>query len=492
MATTKRSFVLIFVLFLAASSFGATKPSRKILVQHFPITTRSGLAREIFDRAMVDFENERRAAALSLWRQAARHDANFALAHLWISSLTTDPAEESSERNKAKASAVRVSAPEQLMIRWLTGVQENDYVGGIAAMNDLLARYPRDKRLNFLAGRWAMGEHQYETAENFLKQALDVDPAYPPALNYIAYAYAHTGDFSTAYDAMNRYTRALPREPNPQDSYAEILRMAGQFEAALKRYRAALKLDPRFSASQVGLADTYTLMGNQEQARVEYAKAVAMAPGIGDKADFLLRSAMTYVRERKFEDADKAFMRAIEHAHAQSLALWEARGHRMMAMYAPRDEVAMKHLGEAAAALQTGVNISQSDLLEERARILRVRAGRLAGSGNFDEAKKTVVELDNMMNSTRSAGVRRAYHAAAGTLLCAQQKYAEAILHLEEDYYDPLSMKLLYVAYRESGNLPDAEATRKRLLALKIPSLEQALVVPEVQTQEQARARNSN
>src|SRR5262249_18150186 len=308
MATIKRSSLLICVVFLAALSFGATKAPRKNLVQHFPITTRSGLAREIFDQAMVDFENERRAAAVSLWRQAVRHDAKFALAHLWISALTTDPAEETSERNKAKASATHVSAAEQLMIRWLAGVQENDYVGGIAAMNDLLARYPRDKRLNFLAGRWAMGEHQYETAENFLKQALDVDPAYPPALNYIAYAYAHTGDFRKAFDAINRYTKALPREPNPQDSYAEILRMAGQFDAALKHYRAALKLDPRFSASQVGLADTYTLMGNQEQARVEYAKAVAMAPGIGDKADFQLRSAMTYVREKKFEDADKAFV----------------------------------------------------------------------------------------------------------------------------------------------------------------------------------------
>src|SRR5262249_5670437 len=161
-----------------------------------------------------------------------------------------------------------------------------------------------------------------------------------------------------------------------------------------------------------------------EQARVEYAKAVAMAPGIGDKADFQLRSAMTYVREKKFEDADKAFVRAIEQAQTQSLALWQARGHRMMAMYAPRDEVAMKHLDEAEAMLQSGANISQSDLLEERARILRVRASRLAAGGNFDQAKKTVAELGNMMNSTRSAGVRRAYHAAAGAVLCAQQKYA--------------------------------------------------------------------
>jgi len=35
----------------------------------------------------------------------------------------------------------------------------------------------------------------------------------------------------------------------------------GHFESSLARYRAALKIDPDFVTSQLGLGDTYALMG---------------------------------------------------------------------------------------------------------------------------------------------------------------------------------------------------------------------------------------
>ena len=84
-------------------------------------------------------------------------------------------------------------------------------------------------------------------------------------------------------------SRRFPTLPNPQDSYAEILRMSGNFDAALEHYRAALKIDPEFDYSQLGLGDTYALMGNQAQARVEYDKAIQKAHTEADRLSYALQ-----------------------------------------------------------------------------------------------------------------------------------------------------------------------------------------------------------
>ena len=264
-----------------------------------------------------------------------------------------------------KKYAALVSVPEQLMIRWITSVQDNDYISGISAMNDLLAQYPRDKHLNYAAGRWLLQRQQYQNAQKAVERALAVDPAYPPALNVLGYAYARTGQFAKAFAAMEKYTAVLPNEANPQDSYAEVFEIAGDFERAVKHYQAALRIDPKFYPSQGGLADTYSLMGRQEAARAEFAKAVEMSPNEAAKTDYRLRLALTYVREKKFVDADKACTEAATLAHASGLWVWEARAHRTVAMYQPDLGLASKHLDQAEAVLQKRLGTADASFTEE-------------------------------------------------------------------------------------------------------------------------------
>ncbi len=65
----------------------------------------------------------------------------------------------------------------------------------------------------------------------------------------------------------------------------------------------------------------------------------------------------------------------------------------------------------------------------------------------------------------------------------AREKYSEAIPHLEEDSSDPLSMRLLWRAYRNTGATSQAGALAERLAALNVPTVEQALVVPPFRAQ---------
>lgn len=473
---------LVTVLLLAAAlsaaqSKSANKAPKNQSGSSFPITTSSAQARDLFEKGMQDYENLYLERCIQDWRDAAAADPNFALAHAWVAFSSNDPAEVAKERAKAKALESNATPGEKLMIEWIVNVQENNFVAGIAAMNDMLATYPKDKRLLYLAGNWLMGEQEDEHAGKMMEKALKIDKNYPAALNDLAYAHARVGDFPPAFAAMERYIKVLPNEPNPQDSYAEILRMSGDFEGALKHYRAALKIYPKFHSSQVGLADTYALMGDEPRARAEYDKASQQDEDETNRLNYALQSAMTWVRENKFEEADKAFNAVAEKAHAEGIDLLEARAYRMMAMYQEQDVTALNHLEQAEDALGHSQNTSQSDREEERSRILRLRVARALHGGNRKEANHALHQLQTLAKGSRSTVIQQSYHAAEGTMLVAQEKFSEAISNLQEDSNDPYSLELLSRAYRETGSSDDVTSVESRLRAINTPTMEQALVV---------------
>jgi tetratricopeptide (TPR) repeat protein len=443
-----------------------------------PVTTSSPKARELFERAMTDYENLYLERANADWRAATQADPNFALAYVFIAYNSNDPAEASAAREKAKLLGPQASPGERLLIQWFTSVKENNFIAGISAMNDLLEMFPKDKRLAYLAGSWLMGQSSYQQAQKTLEGALAIDKNYPPALNDLAYCYAQSREYAQAFEVMERYVAALPTLPNPQDSYAEILRMSGNFEAAIEHYRAALKIDPWFDYSQLGLGDTYALMGNQAQARVEYDKAIQHAYTASDRLAYALQSATTWARENNFAEADKAFSAVAEKAHTLGFDLIEAQAHRMMSLYQADDAEALKHLASGEEALKHTASLSQSDREDERARILRYRAVRADHAGNQELAAQALQQLEAMAGSTRSAAVLSSYHGAAGTLMMRKGNFPEAIAHLEEDEDNPYSLELLSRAYSIRGAGEKRHEVEVKLRASNAPTMEQALVVP--------------
>jgi Tfp pilus assembly protein PilF len=353
-----------------------------------------------------------------------------------------------------------------------------------------LATYPKDGRLNFLAGYWLYRQDEYEHSKKPTLQALADDPNYATAYNQLGYLYSRTGDYPKALEALAKYVQLLPNEPNPHDSYAEVLRLSGRFDEALKHYRMALKIDPTFYISQKELGETYSLMGQEERARAEYAKAIHDAPSSGLKAEYLQKFALTWIREGKLGQADKAYLDAAEKARAMEQWVWEARAYRMMAMYQPDGALANKYLDQADAMLTARKDsVAKADLEEEHARILRARLERNLTASPKAAAQSAVAEaaleeLRNMAESSASANIQRAYDGAQGAFLIAQQKYKAAIPYLEEDYINPLSMRLLVAAYRKTKASANAAVMTKKLLEWRIPTIEEALVVPAFRAQE--------
>jgi tetratricopeptide (TPR) repeat protein len=444
-----------------------------------PVTTSSAKARELFAKGVADYENLYLERCNDDWRAAAKEDPSLAVAWAWIAFNSGNPQEVSDARAKAKALAPKLSPGEQLMIAWISRVQEGDFLGGITAMNDMLEMYPRDKHLLYLAGNWLMLEDGNEQAQRIMEKALSIDKNFPAALNDLAYIDARNRQFGKALAAMDRYVALLPKEPNPQDSYGELLRMSGNFEGSLVHYRAALKIDPDFVSSQVGLGDTYALMGNQEQARVEYDKAIRFAHNEADRLSYSMQRAMTYVRDGNYAQADKEFLETAETAHGKEQGLQEAQSYRHLAEYQTDDSVALKDLKLAEEALHHQSIIASSDRDEEISHILRNRAVRAARSGNHPQAEKTLQQLEALASGTRDHVIQSSYHGAAGALLMDQKKYQDAIAQLEEDQGNPFTLELLVQAYYQTEQSEKLHEVEAKLRGTNVPTMEQALVVPE-------------
>lgn len=485
-------FLFAFLAFLPACVRAQNDQNNGIV----PITTKSAEARDIYKKALIKLENMHGEEAMQDFHTVVQLDPDFAMANIIISfptvDPTVDPAEQVAARDRANAAKSKVSRGEQLIIEWITNSSQGHMVPAIQAMNEVLEDYPQDKDLAWLAGVWVENQQQIKRAIPMFERAIKLDPKFPAPLNEVAYCYARYRMYDKAFDAMRRYIGLLPNESNPQDSFAEILRMGGRFEDALTHYHMSLQIDPGFIESQLGIADTYALMGDEQRARQEYLVAIQHARSKSQAAMWSLNSAVTYIREKNFSGADAAFRAVARQAHQNDLAVPEAEAYRMMATYQTDSRTAMQLLKKAEDVLQEKHPLAASAKQEELAVVLRERASRAAMDGTLSLATSTLTRLQQMADSSQDQIVQIAYDGAAGAVFAAQGKYEDAITHLKDDDRNPMSVKLMATVYDKMGEKTLAAEEAKILSTWIEPTLEQALATPEFRTKEAASSSSSS
>src|SRR5438270_11548125 len=457
------------------------------------ISTKSPQAHAFFEKGMAKMEMLHIQDGLENFRRSVKADPQFALGHIILMFFSQDPTEQVAERDKALATRASADPEEKLIIDWLANSSQSHSIPAIQAMNEALEKYPHDKHLYWLAGWWLLVDHnQSQRAVAIFEHVMQIDPRFADAYNEAAYCYARMGDFDKAFADIKRYTELVPNEPNPQDTFAEISRMAGRFEDALTHYRMSLKIDPSFHESQLGLGDTYALMGDQQKARAEYAKAIEVASPV-QKVVWSLQVAATYVREGNLAGADKAFTAIAEQAHAKDFANLEAEAYRSMSLYQLEGPASLALLAKAEAALHEAHKVPQSLLNQELATVLRTRVERALADNNAELAAAALKQLQTLADANDADGIiAGAFHGASGTMALTQGKFAEAVNHLEEDDSNAISMRALVAAYTKNGQQGNATRLAAKLAALNVPLIEQAVVVPDCRNQLGAMASKSN
>ena len=443
-----------------------------------PLTTKSPEARRLVEEALdLYLDRVEQEQAIEILRKAVKVDPDFAMGHEYLAQISLDSAEQVGEQEKAFATRNHVTSSEQMVIEWYQDAADHKLISAITKMNDVLNQYPHDKWVVWMTTWWLQSQAQYERVIAVYERSGITDS--PGLMNNIGYNYAYLRQFDKAFAMMDKYVAALPNDSNPQDSYAEILRLAGRFNQSIEHYRTSLVINPEFYSSQFGIADTYSLMGDQARARKEYE--------IGFKKFSLpelqqilwrTREAATFVRENDYEGAEHAFQAVADYAHSRQNSQAEADTYRQMAMCQQNPKEALVYLGKAEAATQDGKNALKIAITQELAQILRARVEVALKMGNKEMAKSNLERLAAMSESSNDKLSELAYHGAAGAVLFSEHKYDQAISHLEEDTTNPFSLKLLAAAYQKIGYSAGAKRTNETLTNLNDPTLEQALVVP--------------
>ncbi len=452
--------IWIFIAMLGSVSLPAAGAAQQTGV--LPLTIQSAQVRRLLNQAYVlDSDQGEQAKAIEVMRKAVKIEPEFALGHEILAQISLDPAEQVSEQKQALDNRGHANASEQTVIEWFQEAADHKLIPAITNMNEVLHQYPHDRFLVFLANSWLMEQTQYERAAAIYENSGLSDS--PGLVNNAAYTYANMRQFSKAFSLMDKFVTLMPNDPNPQDSYAEILRMAGYYTVAIDHYRVALGINPQFYSSQFGIADTHLLMGDEVRARKEYDAAFKKFPSLGelDRIQWRTREATTYIYEGDLVSADKAMQTLVDYTHARHLSQVEAETYRQMAMYQPEKRRGMELLRKAEIALSEDSNVSETAAQQEAAQILRTRVYLAIGSGDAQAADSAVGKLAQLSVDSNDKLIDSAFNGAAGAHLFYERKYRQAIPHLEEDMNSPLSLKLLTAAYQATGYYAGANELRK-------------------------------
>ena len=441
------------------------------------LTTKSEHARELFGEAVFYSGNYRLDECLKSLRTATSEDGNFAAGWALLSYYATDSKESAEALAHAQTLAGKISPSEMLFVRWVAALKKNNQLAAISDLNDLVHRETGDKFVLYLAGRWFVDQHDAQRAIPLFEKVLEIDPEFTPVMNRLGYSYAAMGDMARAETLMQRYVAAMPTDPNPEDSYGDILFKAGRYAEAKEHFEHALKKDPRFGPSQHELGDVFAMLGNQAGAREAYEKSAKIAANPRRNLEYRSSVALSYVREGMLGFADREYMELVAEAHAKRYTDLEAGFHEAMAMYQADDLAAMKHLDLAEAAIRDDADLAAVTRDEHMAVIRRWRGVRSLHYGNAPMAEVCLHVLEDRYERTDNEWIGTQMHALRGALLMEQKKPMAAIAELEQTGDDAFSLDLLARAKRETGDGTGADAAMRQLLGIHASTMDSVLVV---------------
>jgi len=221
------------------------------------ITTHSPEAYAYYLDGIDYFRKYYWADSRACFEKAVEADSTFAMAYYFLAML-----KDAKLLDKAVQYSDNASNMEKHYIMSLKASAEGDRAKAIAELQELVKRYPDEKRAYYLMGAYEAARRDYSEALVYLNKAIEIDPLYKEAYNYMARIYSATGDLDKAIWAINKYIEIAPDEANPYDARGSIYAANGKLDEAIESYRKALAIKPNFYPSLSYLGVMYLFKGD--------------------------------------------------------------------------------------------------------------------------------------------------------------------------------------------------------------------------------------
>jgi tetratricopeptide (TPR) repeat protein len=276
----------------------------------------------------------------------------------------------------------------------------------------------------------------------------------------MGYSYKFLGQYDKAEKAFKKYVELIPDDPNPHDSYAELLMKRGRYDESIASYKKALAVDPGFASARYGIASDYDLMRKPKDAIATLDEAVRVSKDDGQRRTALFAKTISYAHAGDLAAAqgamDEQYVIAVaNHDTLGMIGDLVAMGN--IALESKDVEGADAKFAKARKLVTDAVTIPAANKTNQ-ARFQKFLLGRVALARNdVDGAQKWSDTFATEANASGSAGQQLLTHELAGQVALAKKDYAKAIAELEKsNLLDPYNLYRLSLAHGGAGNAAKA------------------------------------
>ena len=434
-------------------------------------------------------------------QKAIEKDPGFASAYLYMAYVYGGlrfVKQQEETYKKAKALSDKATEKERLYIEAAyANAVEKDPEKRFRILQELTAKYPREKRAHLSLAAYYNGKKRYPEAIGELGKALELDPDYSGAMELFAYLYMDMGDTEKATEYLKKYSALNPGDANPYAAMGDLYFHAGRLDEAIASYREALKIKPNYGVGE-WIAYIQAVKGEYREALHSIDDFIDKAPGVGIRMRGLWwRAFYDHVagrRELAMNEADRAIegwksVNAYGVTVVKMVKAWFCydrgeydKGRRLMQEYLDFN----KSYDPAAIRINTS-------LLEHYLALLDLKQGRIESAK--ERAKKATLLLTQEPSERPSwtAQGRQLAQLVQAEISLAEGKAGEVIASFEKgsaltvpvmsppellQHNMPLEQDMLARAYVKAGNLDRAVEVYRQLLTFDQASQDRRIRIP--------------
>ncbi|MEO8276212.1 MAG: tetratricopeptide repeat protein [Thermoanaerobaculia bacterium] len=439
----------------------AVARGQETMVGKIALTTDSADARAAYLHGRDLTERLRGQEARADFQQAVATDPGFAMAWLGLANQQPSAREFFEKLDKAVALVANVTEGERLTILGAQAGGRGDVAAQLKIYEELVQKYPNDERAQMLLGTNLFGAQRYADAISHYDRVTAINPGFPQAYNLIGYSYRFLGQMDRSEAAFKKYTEVLPGDPNPWDSYAELLLKEGRFDEAIRDYRKALAVRGDFVNSRFGIATCLDLQGKGTAARKELDAMLAKAADDGQRRAGLTAKAVSYAYEGNYAAAEGEIGKQLKLAEKIHDAINMAGDHVTIgdiALAAGEIEKAERHYAQALKTVEDSPTVAPANKENQRRFAIYNRAKIALAKNDLAEANKASTELGAAVASSGNPFQIRLGHEVAGRAALAGKQWDAAIAELNQaNLLDPYNVYRLSLAYAGKGDAAKAQ-----------------------------------
>ncbi len=446
----KMMYLLISIFFFAVLPGCESNDDGRI-----PITTSSEEALQNFIKGRDLFEKLRGQESLQYLAKAIEIDSNFALAYYYYAISQPTIKDFFKQLDKSVSLVDDVSNGEKYIILGLQAQVNTDQKGQKELFGKLVEEYPKDERSYWFFGNYFYGLQDFEKAIEYYNISIKINKEFAPVYNILGYSYRFLEKYNKAESFLKQYINLIPNDPNPYDSYGELLLKMGEYEASCDQYEKAIALDSNFVASYMGIANNLNYTSQYDKARELLNKVLEIARSDAERRQIYLSLAVSYTDEGKYKKAIVQLNKQYNLAEKKNDTAIMANSIINIAnIYFEMDN--FEKTGELyQKAYEVIVNSNLSEEIKNNALLnkLFIESILFSKKNKKQSSQKKAKQYQAKAKEMKNVNFLRNSHELFGRIALENKKFESAIDELQQsNLQNPYNLYRLALAYYGNGN----------------------------------------